>query len=89
MTPAAPEHCGHECVCWLHPTNYTKACDADACEHDTRRSRPAPQPDELAVYREIQEWGERFGRDAIPGFVDARISGLLLAQQESKQEKEG
>ena len=50
MTPAAPEHCGHECVC---PNNYgyrNGRCERniddmlEPCEHDTRRSRPAPQP---------------------------------------------
>jgi hypothetical protein len=43
-----PEHCEHECVCWLYPDNFEGACDADACASDTR-SRPHTTAPERVV----------------------------------------
>ena len=39
-----PEHCEHECVCWLYPDNFEGACDADACGADTRSRPHTPAP---------------------------------------------
>lgn len=32
---------------------------------------------ELSTLTEVRAWGEKHGRDTIPGFVDARISHIL------------
>lgn len=41
----------------------------------------------LATLLDVQAWGVKFGRDAIPGYVDACISTLQRQEKERQREE--